>query len=74
MDIAGGVPKVRQSLPKVEAIGGLAPLMQSVMCHIGDCHAPVLLRLRRIRAMGSWLWPPRSELARPARLFYGRMK
>ena len=53
MDIAGGVPKVRQSLPKVEAVGDLAPLMQSVMCHFGHCHAPVLLRLRRIRAMGS---------------------
>jgi len=74
MDIAGGVPKVRQSLPKVEAIGDLAPLMQSVMCHIGHCHAPVLLRLRRIRAMGSWLWPPRPEPARPAHLFYRRMK
>jgi len=74
MDIAGGVQKVRQSLPKVEAIGDLAPLMQSVMYHIGHCHAPVLLRLRRIRAMGSWLWSPRSEPARPAHLFYRRMK
>ena len=74
MDIAGGVPKVRQSLPKVAAIGDLAPLMQSVMCHIGHCHAPVLLRLRRIGAMGSWLRSPRSEPARPADLFYRRMK
>ena len=41
MDIAGGVPKVRQSLPNKEVIGDLAPLMQSVMCHIGHCHAPV---------------------------------
>jgi hypothetical protein len=54
MDIAGGVPKVHQSLPKVEAIGDLVPLMQAAMCHIGHCHAPVLLRLHRIRAMSSW--------------------
>jgi len=54
MDIAGGVPKAYQSLPKVEAIGDLVPLMQAVMCHIGHCHAPVLMRLQRIRVMSSW--------------------
>jgi hypothetical protein len=73
MDIAGGVPKVRQSLPNKEVIGDLAPLMQSVMCHIGHCHAPVLLRLRRIRPMGSWLWSA-LRAGRSAHLFYRRMK
>lgn len=74
MDIAGGAPKVRQSPPKVESIGDLTPLMQSVMCQLGHYHAPVLLQLRRIRAICSWLSSQRSEPARLAYLIYRRMK